>query len=192
MLYHLNLHPTALLNLALSTGSNTNWFNYQLNTPLTLCFCSHCCCAPQQLTSPLDEQHDSDAGDDEFHDAQPEAAEESSDNASTCSADNTSTRSCPMPISASGHTRTGSGGSEREAAAAAAAAEQQQEAAAAVAKAQRDLLADAAYVQSAAVTDSSQPKLGPQDFEILRVVGQGAFGKVGRIIRDYDSSSSSM
>jgi hypothetical protein len=29
------------------------------------------------------------------------------------------------------------------------------------------------------VTDKTQPKLGPHDFEILRVVGQGAFGKVG-------------
>lgn len=48
-----------------------------------------------------------------------------------------------------------------------------------MAKAQRDLLADAPNLESAAVTDSSQPKLGPHDFEILRVVGQGAFGKVG-------------
>jgi hypothetical protein len=50
---------------------------------------------------------------------------------------------------------------------------------AAVAKAQRDLLADAPNLESAAVTDKTQPKLGPHDFEILRVVGQGAFGKVG-------------
>lgn len=49
---------------------------------------------------------------------------------------------------------------------------------AAVAKAQRDLLADAPNLQSAAVTDQTQPKLGPHDFDILRVVGQGAFGKV--------------
>jgi len=48
-----------------------------------------------------------------------------------------------------------------------------------VAKAQRDLLADAPNLECAAVTDTSQPKLGPKDFEILRVVGQGAFGKVG-------------
>jgi hypothetical protein len=80
-----------------------------------------------------------------------------------------------MPISAGGHARNGSNGSDKESAAAAAAEQD----AAAIAKAQRDLLADAAYVQSAAVTDKSQPKLGPQDFEILRVVGQGAFGKVG-------------
>ncbi|WIA23180.1 hypothetical protein OEZ85_001507 [Tetradesmus obliquus] len=137
------------------------------------------------LASPLDEQqqdgHDSsDDADDEFHDANPAPPEDSSDNASSCSADNASSRSCPMPI---GHARKGSGGSDREAAAAAAAAEQQKEDAAAVAKAQRDLLADAAYVQmqSAAVTDASQPKLGPQDFEILRVVGQGAFGKVFQV-----------
>jgi hypothetical protein len=77
-----------------------------------------------------------------------------------------------------GHARNNSSGSDKDAAAAAAAAEQEQQDAAAIAKAQRDLLADAAYVQSAAVTDKSQPKLGPQDFEILRVVGQGAFGKV--------------
>jgi hypothetical protein len=130
----------------------------------------------KQLASPLDEQQhdDSDDAADEFHDAQPAPPEDSSDNASTCSADNTSSRSCPMPIAASGHTRKGSGGSENEDTA----AEQQQQDAAAVAKAQQDLLADAAYVQSAAVTDKSQPKLGPQDFEILRVVGQGAFGKV--------------
>lgn len=51
---------------------------------------------------------------------------------------------------------------------------------AAVAKAQRDLLADAPNLESAAATDASQPKLGPHDFEILRVVGQGAFGKVGK------------
>lgn len=47
-----------------------------------------------------------------------------------------------------------------------------------MAKAQRDLLADAPNLESAAVTDKTQPKLGPHDFEILRVVGQGAFGKV--------------
>jgi hypothetical protein len=52
---------------------------------------------------------------------------------------------------------------------------------AAVAKAQRDLLADAPNLESAAVTDKTQPKLGPHDFEILRVVGQGAFGKVGGV-----------
>jgi hypothetical protein len=50
---------------------------------------------------------------------------------------------------------------------------------AAVAKAQRDLLADAPNLESLAVTDTSQPKLGPHDFDILRVVGQGAFGKIG-------------
>eukprot|EP00775_Hariotina_reticulata_P010697 gene10697-10854_t len=81
-------------------------------------------------------------------------------------------RSCPMPISAL--RKAG------EAAAAEADATQQQEAAA-VAKAQRELTADAALVQSSAVTDTSQPKLGPQDFEILRVVGQGAFGKVFQV-----------
>jgi hypothetical protein len=29
------------------------------------------------------------------------------------------------------------------------------------------------------LTDISQPKLGPQNFDILCVVGQGAFGKIG-------------
>jgi hypothetical protein len=33
-------------------------------------------------------------------------------------------------------------------------------------------------VLSSSSTDQSAAKLGPQDFEILKVVGQGAFGKV--------------
>jgi hypothetical protein len=33
-------------------------------------------------------------------------------------------------------------------------------------------------VESSCVEGSPSSKVGPQDFEILRVVGQGAFGKV--------------
>jgi hypothetical protein len=36
-------------------------------------------------------------------------------------------------------------------------------------------------VQSATVTDTHQSKVGPCDFEILRVVGQGAFGKASAV-----------
>lgn len=36
-------------------------------------------------------------------------------------------------------------------------------------------------VQSSCATDSSSTKVGPHDFEILRVVGQGAFGKVFQV-----------
>ena len=45
--------------------------------------------------------------------------------------------------------------------------------------AQCALLADGPVLSSSA-TDKSAAKLGPQDFEILKVVGQGAFGKVSR------------
>jgi hypothetical protein len=51
------------------------------------------------------------------------------------------------------------------------------EAARQVAAAQVALQSDGP-VLSASATDASAPKLGPQDFEILKVVGQGAFGKV--------------
>lgn len=99
---------------------------------------------------------------DEFHDA-----EGDSDSASTHSDGSNNPRSSPVAIVAQ----------RKTAAEAAGEAHQQQEEAAAVARAQREL--DAACVQAVAVTDKTQPKLGPQDFEILKVVGQGAFGKVG-------------
>lgn len=46
--------------------------------------------------------------------------------------------------------------------------------------AQCALLADGPVLSSSA-TDKSAAKLGPQDFEILKVVGQGAFGKVFQV-----------
>eukprot|EP00878_Enallax_costatus_P016535 GHUV01017348.1.p1 GENE.GHUV01017348.1~~GHUV01017348.1.p1 ORF type:complete len:478 (+),score=209.34 GHUV01017348.1:238-1671(+) len=107
---------------------------------------------------------EADAEHEEFHDA-----EGDSDSASTHSDGSNNTRSSPMAITAQ----------RKTAADAAAEAQQQQEEAAAIAKAQRDL--DAARVEVVAVTDKTQPKLGPQDFEILKVVGQGAFGKVFQV-----------
>lgn len=126
------------------------------------------CCPSLQLAGQLsaaEEVPEAAEEQDEFHDADGEE----SDSASTHSdASNNTTRSTPMAITAQ----------RKGAAETAEAVQQQHEEAAAVAKAQRDLLADAVCVQSVVATDKTQPKLGPQDFEILRVVGQGAFGKV--------------
>ncbi|KAF8056117.1 ATPK2 [Scenedesmus sp. PABB004] len=121
-------------------------------------------------------------GDDEA-DASQDGAGRPSRPGSSCSAGSGAggPRSTPVPIAAGAAPRAASpalpaGGGGAAAGAPCSAAE-----AAAVAAAQRDLLADAACVSAAAVTDASQPKLGPQDFEILRVVGQGAFGKVFQV-----------
>jgi hypothetical protein len=62
------------------------------------------------------------------------------------------------------------------------------EAARQVAAAQVALLSDGP-VLSASATDASAPKLGPQDFEILKVVGQGAFGKVRGLLRGRGGST---
>eukprot|EP00879_Flechtneria_rotunda_P007007 GHRR01007356.1.p1 GENE.GHRR01007356.1~~GHRR01007356.1.p1 ORF type:complete len:309 (+),score=95.71 GHRR01007356.1:311-1237(+) len=125
-----------------------------------------------ELAEQEDEEHE------DFHDAQPAPADVNADeDASSDKSDaSTNTRSSPMPITASQRATA-----VETAAAVAESLRQQIQEAVVIAKAQRDLLADAACVQSAAVTDTTQPKLGPHDFEILRVVGQGAFGKVFQV-----------
>jgi hypothetical protein len=87
-------------------------------------------------------------------------------------------RSVPVPIAALARQQQQQQQQRRRGSSGGCAAPVDAAEAAAVAKAQRDLLADAPHLTCAAATDRGTPKLGPQDFEILRVVGQGAFGKV--------------